>query len=187
MASTSDPRARAPERQGTPAAAACYPSLEVARTAIKALEDHGVDGDDLVLAGWRARAAARSHHRDPADAQLVQIVARRSALGIVVGALIGAALGAAIGALILLAWPGTLDDGWIVVVGATGFGAGVVALLGAYTEVERHVGFSEAWPLTLQDVPDGSVWVLLFDDGIHAREALQATGPEEIRRPPAPS
>jgi hypothetical protein len=51
-------------------------------------------------------------------------------------------------------------------------------------EVAGHIGFSEAWTLTLQDIPDGSIWVLLFDENHRAREALLRTNPVEVRAAP---
>ena len=47
-------RSTRPEgRQGTPAFVARFEGVQEARTAMKALENHGVDGADLVLVGPR--------------------------------------------------------------------------------------------------------------------------------------
>jgi hypothetical protein len=181
MARTDDLSLREPHHTGDPAAAARFESLAAARDAIERLEGHGVDGDDLVLAGWRARATASSQRRVGADGRLVRYVGRKTLGGIVLGGVLGTLVGAALGAAMAVIWPDTFDRWWPPVAIGAFFLSGLGALLGAFFQVERHVGFSEAWTLTLQDVPDGSIWVLLFDGSLSARAALEATQPAEIR------
>ena len=181
MTSTSQHVQRSTTRRGEPAVVARYADLATARRAVETLENKGVDGDDIVLAGWRARAARRSGHVSAADRELVRYVARKAVLGIAVGAVVGVIVGALAGAVIAWAWSGSGFPGWGVLIGA---GALAIAALGsrvgAMVDVERHAGFSDAWGLTLQDVPDGSVWILLFDDSSTARVAIETTAPEEF-------
>ena len=174
---------RAPDRQGTPAAIARYATLGDARDAIQTLEGSGVDGVDIVLAGWRARAAERSQQKGGADGQFVRHMTRSVFRGSVLGGVVGLVLGAIVAGVVVLAWPGELHSAWLAFVIGAGFGMGLGALVGAFIDVEKHVGFSDAWALTLQDIPDGSLWLLLFDDGERARDALLRTNPVEVRAP----
>ncbi len=175
---------RAPERQGAPAAMARYATLGDAREAIETLEANRVDGVDIVLAGWRAQAAERSQRQGSPDGKFVRYMTRNVLRGSLLGGLVGVVIGAIVGGIAIVAWPGELDSWELVLALALGFGAGLGALVGAFLDVERHVGFSDAWSLTLQEIPDGSIWVLLFDDGDKARDALLRTTPVEVRASP---
>jgi MFS family permease len=173
---------RAPERGGAPSAMARYATLTDARSAIEALERHGVDGVDIVLAGWRADAAERSRRTSGADGQFVRYLGWSVIRGAVPGGVIGMLLGAIAAGIVLAFWD---VRAWGLVLGfCAGFGAGLGALIGSFVDVERHVGFSDAWALTLQDIPDGSIWVLVFDHTDRARDVVLRTNPVELRAPP---
>jgi len=125
--------------------------------------DDGADGAPVPMAGWCTTSG------------------RKALRGITIGAIAGALVGAAVGAIAAAVWPDTSDSWWLIIAVSAFFLSGMGALLGAFFQVERHVGFSEAWTLTLQDVPDGSIWLLLFDESLPAREAREATASEEVR------
>src|SRR5213593_378512 len=93
MTTTNGRLRRAPDRQGTPAAMARYATISDARAAIQTLESHGVDGVDIVLAGWRAEAAARSRRKSSADGQFVRYLTRDVLRGSVLGGIVGAVAG----------------------------------------------------------------------------------------------
>ena len=184
MAVTNHRQRRAPDRQGAPAAMARYATLGDAREAIEMLEANGVDGVDIVLAGWRAQAAERSQRKGAPDGQFVRYMTRDVLRGSLIGGMAGLLIGAIVGSIAIAVWPGELNSWGLVLALCVGFGTGLGALVGAFLDFERHVGFSDAWSLTLQDIPDGSIWVLLFDDGDKAREALLRTTPVELRASP---
>src|SRR5688572_27687577 len=98
-----------PHRQGVPAAMARYESLDDARRAIQKLEGHGVDGADVALAGWRARAAERSRRKEGADGRLVRHMTRSVVRGSVLGAVVGTLCGAVVAGIVIWAWSGEFN------------------------------------------------------------------------------
>ncbi len=66
-----------------PAVAGQFTRLDVARTAIEALENAGIDGDDIALLGRPAEVARAPSDPEIADRRLGRYLAPRVALGLV--------------------------------------------------------------------------------------------------------
>ena len=157
---------------GVPDVAARFADMEHARTAIEALENSGVDGDDIVLTGSRALAAESTPTKTAADSRAMTHVFVRTLRSIVLWGLAGIAVGLAVGAIIL--WiSGSWDAAaWLWVFGILGgfFGGTLGGMVGA----ERTISDADAWSLTFQDVGEGTVWVgVRVKDDDRARHALQ--------------
>ncbi|HEX6311955.1 MAG TPA: hypothetical protein VF152_10035 [Acidimicrobiia bacterium] len=170
---------------GVPAAvAASFPDMEAARGAIEALENVGVDGDDIDLLGQRAEAARVPSSPSRADRRVAGHMARRIALGAVVGAGAGALVGVVLGLIVLAVTSVGGGAGLVFAFGLIGVGMGVVVMV--FLSFERSVGFSDAWPLTFEDAPEGSVWVAIYTRDPKTRDraddALVRLRPLEVRR-----
>jgi hypothetical protein len=169
----------------TAAVAASFPSMESARVAIEALENAGVDGDDIELLGQPADAARTPGDPKPTDRRVALHLVRRIAIGAVVGALAGVALGVLVG-LIVAGFTDATDSrsGLVTAIAIVGIGIGTT--LGILLGFERAIGLSDAWPLTFEDVPDGPVWVAVYTrarrERVRAAEALAQRRPLELRR-----
>jgi hypothetical protein len=170
-------------RQPVPDVAARFSDLEHARAAIEALENSGVDGDDIKLLGSAAEEAAIEPTQSDADRRAVKQVLSHTARASVVWGLIGAVAGLAVGAFVL--WiSGSWDvPAWLLVFALLGgfLASTVAAMIGA----ERSVSESDAWASTFQDTGEGPVWVAVRapDDRQveKARRALERTDPIDIR------
>jgi hypothetical protein len=138
---------------------------------MQSLEAGGMDGDDLALVGETARDVEQEVSRSRDDARILS----NAAGGIVVGALAGALLCALIGAVfvgvLVLAWSGLDNRGWVFGLLVGWFAAGGAAL-GGFVGVYRTTGFSESEPLTLEDAPGA------------LRPKLDATEPVEVFETP---
>jgi hypothetical protein len=158
--------------------------MDAARTAIEALENAGVDGDDIDLLGRRAEAARTPTSPARADRRAAVHMAKRIALGAAVGAVAGAVVGVALGLLVLAITSTGGGGGLVFAFALVGVGMGVVVTV--FFSVERGVGFSDAWPLTFEDGPEGSVWVAVYTRDPHtqarADEALTRLNPRQLRR-----
>jgi hypothetical protein len=170
---------------GVPAAvAANFSDMEAARAAIEALENAGVDGDDIDLLGRRADAARTPTRPGRADRRVAGHMARSIALGAVIGAAAGAAVGVVLGLIVLAATSTGGGAGLVFAFALVGVGLGVVVTV--FLSFERSVGLSDAWPLTFEDVPEGSVWVAVYSRDPkterRAYEALTGLEPLDLRR-----
>ena len=148
-----------------------FPDMESARDAITALEGHGIDGVDVTLLGDRAVAAEHATTRAVPDRNVLRhaskLVLRGAALG-TVGGLLASGIVVGIG---LLVSEGVRDHGLaqvMIVIAFTFLGA----IVGSFFSIEQGVGYSESWYLTFQDIPDGEIWVAVFDRTDVAREVL---------------
>ena len=181
MAAISTPPISTPHgsaHSGTPSVLARYHTLVDARYAMRNLEAHGVDGDDLSLVGEAAHTEA-STERHTADRRVLTTVAGALAVGLAVGALLGTLVGAAVMAVVALAWPDLVDSGWVLGLMVAWFAAGG-ALLCSIGGVARVVGFSESLPLTWEDDPDAPIWLAVYGDAEQRRSEVEATRPLEI-------
>jgi hypothetical protein len=170
---------------GVPAAvAANFPDMQAARSAIEALENAGVDGDDIDLLGRRAEAARVPTSPARADRRVAVHMVQRIALGALVGAAGGAVVGVVLGLVVLAATSTGGGAGLVFAFGLIGVGLGVVVTV--FLSFERSVGLSDAWPLTFEDVPEGSVWVAVYSRDPRteerAHDALARLHPLELRR-----
>jgi hypothetical protein len=166
------------------AVAASFPDMAAARSAVEALEHAGVDGDDIDLLGRGADAARMPTSPSRPDRRAAGYILRRVGLGAAVGAAAGAVAGLVLG-LIVLAVTSTADgSGLVFAFVLVGLGLGVV--VSAFLSFERSVSFSDAWPLTFEDAPEGPVWVAVYSRDPRtqrrARDALAGRRPLELRR-----
>jgi enoyl-CoA hydratase/carnithine racemase len=158
--------------------------MKEARVAIEALENAGIDGDDIELLGRPVEDARPAPNPKVVDKR----VARHLLPRIAAGALMGAALGAGFGlglALVLAVVADSLGGGVGFVFAITLVGVGLGAVVGALINFERSVGLSDAWPLTFDDVPEGPVWVAVYTEdsrGVsRAADQLAQQHPLELR------
>src|SRR6266542_1987079 len=161
-----------------------YGTLVDVRHAIDALEAHGVDGDQLALVGKAAATLGGSTDRHRADRRFLANTTVALAVGVVLGAIFGALFGAVVIGIVILLWPGLDATTWVFALLTAWFGAGG-AVLGGFTAVSRSVGFSESWPLTFEDEPDGPLWLAVYADASSAEEVVPTTHPLEIVHDPA--
>jgi hypothetical protein len=167
------PRAR-------PALLARYRSPREARRAIEALEDHGVDGNDIELVGESAVLAERAVERRSADRRVLRHTVPRIAAGIVVGAVAGALFGFVAVSAALVLWPGDVEqEGWVLAL-PVALCSVVTGILGAFFVVERRTGFSESWPLTLETAMNQPVWLAVYGDHEDAGDVIDDTEPLEV-------
>lgn len=168
-------------RNGVPGVMARFPDVESARDAINALEDHNIDGVDVTLLGDRAVAAEHTRTRAVPDRNVLRhaskLVVRGAVLG-VIGGLLASGLVVGIG---LLVSADVRDHALaqVMIVVAFTFLGGIV---GSFFSIEQGVGYSESWYLTFQDIPDGEIWVAVFDNPGVAHDVL-ADRALEVRAP----
>jgi hypothetical protein len=172
----------------TAAVAASFPNMGAARRAIEALEHAGVDGDDIDLLGRGADAARTPTSPGRPDRRVARHVVRRLGLGAIIGAVAGAAAGLVLGLVVLAAT--STGGGAALVAAFVIVGVGLGAVVSTFLSFERSVSFSEAWPLTFEDAPDGVVWVAVYSRDRRTREradeALARQTPLELRRDAGP-
>ncbi len=152
---------------GVPDVAARFADMPHARAAIEALENSGVDGDDIVLTGTRALEAEAAPTKTAADSRAVTHVFVRTVRAIMLWAVAGIAVGLAVGAIILWISGSWNAPAWLWVFGI--LGAFLGGTLGGMIGAERSISDSDAWNLTFQDVSDGGVWV-----GVRVRDEKRA-------------
>jgi hypothetical protein len=168
-------------RDGVPGVMARFPDVESAREAINALEGRGIDGVDVTLLGDRAVAAEHTRTRAVPDRNVLRhatkLVVRGSVLG-TIGGLLASGLVVGIG---LLVSADVRDHALaqVMIVVAFTFLGGIV---GSFFSIEQGVGYSEAWYLSFQDIPDGEIWVAVFDRPDVAHDVL-ADRALEVRAP----
>jgi hypothetical protein len=148
-----------------------------ARTAIEALENHGIDGLEItVLDG------ATEDRRQPADRRALTHVGGRVAKGAAFGALVGAVLLGIVG-LVVAAAGGPIA----AMVALLIIGAGLGAAVGAFWSVERGVGMSEDWEKTFQEpaaapeVTRIGVFTSAADETARARQVLEEHRPLDVQ------
>jgi hypothetical protein len=147
-----------------------------ARAAMKALENHGIDGLEI------ATPSREGSRREPADRRTLVHVSGRAGKGIVMGALFGAALFALVGVVFLVVgWP--LGAAAALVLAGTAIGG----TAGAFIGVERGVGMSEDWEKTFEEPADATkpmrIGVYTSGDAetMRARHVLEHHRPLDIR------
>jgi len=167
----------------TAAVTASFPDMAGARGAVEALEHAGVDGDEIELVGAPADAARTPTSPARPDRRMAVHIVRRLGIGAVVGAAAGAVVGVLLGLILVAATSTGGGAGLVFALGIAGLGLGGV--VSAFLSFERTVGLSDAWPLTFEDVPEGSVWVAVYSraSGTHdrARDTLARQHPIELR------
>jgi hypothetical protein len=170
---------RASAHEGTPAVLARYPDVERLRGAIASLEAHGVDGDDLVLAGPGAVQLEELAGSAATDAHVASHTGTRVAIAIVLGAAVGAVIGAVAVGATLLVWSNTTAKGWIFVLMVSWFAAGG-GVVGAYLAFFRTLGFSDAMPLTYAGEPLNEVWLAIYGTPADVEPKVLNTEPDEM-------
>lgn len=173
-------------RQPAPDIAARFSDLEHARAAIEALENSGVDGDDIKLLGPAAQQAATAPAKTGADERAVRHVLWNVTKASVVWGIVGAVVGAGVGAIVLAA-AGSLDS-WVWLFVAAIVGGFIVSTAAGMIGAERSISDSDAWTVTFQDVDDSPVWVAVRapDASVveKARRALEHAEPIDVRVAP---
>jgi hypothetical protein len=177
------PTTPASAHDAQPALLARYETLVDVRHAIDTLESHGVDGDKLALVGDPAAHLGGSTDRRRADRRFLANTTVALVVGVMAGALLGALLGAAIIGLVLLLWSGLEDKGWVYALMIAWFAVGG-SVLGGFWAISRSVGFSESWPLTFEDEPDGPLWLAVYADPATVEDVVPDTHPLEVVRDP---
>ena len=112
-----------------------------ARAAMKALENHGIDGLEITILEGLVE-----NDRRPADRRELAYVSGRVGKGIALGAVVGAAVLGIIGVIAAIAGAPA-----VVIVAFVILGAGLGAAVGAFWGVERGVGMSEDWEKTFEE------------------------------------
>jgi hypothetical protein len=158
-----------------------YSTLPEARHAIEELEAHGIDGDDIALVGEGAVAA----EHEPARVERDRRFLRHTVLSVVTGVLIGGLAGIIVGAVcigaVVLAWPGGIDHPLWAFAFVSGFVMSAGMVLGGFTAIARHTGFSESWDATFGNAQGADIWLAVYRDDDRARDALFETHPVEFR------
>ena len=164
--------------RGRAAFLAEYRSLVDARSAIRSLELHGVDGDDLALVG-NAADSNRLTFRQSLDRRMLSSVVLALAVGIAVGAVVGAVIGGIAMGIVALSWPDMSGAGWVsgLMIGWT---AAAGALFGSLASVMRTLGFSESLPVTWEDDTGDPVWLAVYGERDKLRSGVEATHPVYI-------
>jgi hypothetical protein len=131
----------AQEQRRRPSLTAEFGTPGDARAAMKALENHGIDGLEItVLDGPEDDDRRRSDRRE------LVFISGRVGKGIAFGAVIGAAVLGIVGVIAAIAGaPAVLIVAFVVL------GAGLGAAVGAFWGVERGVGMSEDWEKTFEE------------------------------------
>jgi hypothetical protein len=148
-------------RRGRPSLMAKYASLPDVRNAIDTLESQGIDGAHVTIVG--AGDLPQSTNRRRVDSRFLSHTMLYLAIGVVGGALLGGLVGAALMGLVVLLWPGLQASGWVFLLLTVWFAVGG-SVLGCFFVISRMVGFSESWPLTFEDEPEGPIWLAVFED-----------------------
>jgi hypothetical protein len=170
--------------RGRPSLMARYASLPDLRSAIDTLEGQGIDGDHLSIVGPNGELPQGTDRRR-ADSRFLSHTMLYLAIGVVGGAVAGALFGAALIGLVVLVWSGLEASGWVFALLTVWFAVGG-SVLGGFFAISRVVGFSESWPLTFEDEPDGPVWLAVFEDVDDPAELATQTHALEIVRDPDP-
>lgn len=166
---------------------AVYPTVELARGAVTALERKGVEGGNIELLGAGAEGANEPQtnvEQRQADLAMTGAVGRRSLAGI----LVGAAVGAVVVALLALLIDAVVDIGAtaaVLIGGALG-GALFGAFGGLFYGGATALPTSDAWGETFEVVKQGRTAVAVHSEQADQVEdaiaALRDTGAERLLR-----
>ncbi len=166
---------------------AVYPTVELARAAVTALERKGVEGGNIELLGAGAEGADEPQtnvEQRKADMAMTGAVGRRSLVGILIGAVIGAIVVAGL-ALLIDALVGIGETAAVLIGGALG-GALFGVMGGLFYGGASALPTSDAWGETFEMAKQGRTGV-----AVHSREpgqvedaiaALRDTGAERLLR-----
>ena len=176
MAAISTPHGSA--HSGVPSLLARYHTLVDARYAMRKLEAHGVDGDDVALVGEAAHVEA-STERHSTDRRFLTSVSAALGIGVIAGALVGGIVGGIAMGIVALLWPSVIDNSWVFVLMVCWFAAGG-AVLCSIAAIARAIGFSESITLTWEDDPSAPIWLAVYGETEPLRRELEATRPLEI-------
>jgi hypothetical protein len=148
-----------------------------ARAAMKALENHGIDGLEItVLDG------PEDDDRRPADRRELVFISGRVGKGAALGAVVGAVVLGVVGVIAVLAGAAA-----VVIVAFVILGAGLGAAVGAFWGVERGVGMSEDWERTFEEPAAATkpMRIGVYTSGqaetMRARHVLEHHRPLDIR------
>jgi hypothetical protein len=148
-----------------------------ARAAMKALENHGIDGLEItVLDG------PEDDDRRPADRRELVFISGRVGKGAALGAVVGAVVLGVVGVIAVLAGAAP-----VLIVAFVILGAGLGAAVGAFWGVERGVGMSEDWEKTFEEPAGASkpMRIGVYTSGqaetMRARHVLEHHRPVDIR------
>jgi hypothetical protein len=175
---------RASAHDATPSVLARYDNLEELRQAIRSLESHGVDGDDLALVGEGALDVEADAGRKSTDRRLLASTSARIAVAVVLGAIVGAVIGAIFVGSDVLIFSGLIARGWVFALVGAWFAA-CGALVGAFLAFFRALGFSDAMPLTYATEPDRPLWLAVYGHDEDVEETVAATHPVELVTSPS--
>jgi hypothetical protein len=117
-----------------------------ARAAMKALENHGIDGLEITVLDGPA-----DDDRRPADRRELVFISARVGKGAALGAVIGAVVLGVVGVIAAIAGAAA-----VLIVAFVLLGAGLGAAVGAFWGVERGVGMSEDWEKTFEEPADAT-------------------------------
>lgn len=170
--------------QTTFTATAVYADMAAARLGVEALEEAGIEADDITLEGSAAREAADTGDTQSRDAAFLQRSARTLTIGVLRGGLIGALLGVVVGLLIFAVGdsPGGVDGIAAFAIGGFMAGTGIGLAETAYRRMKQ----SQAFEATLEDDVEGAVAVAASAadrptlDKVVA--ALEATAAQRVTR-----
>jgi hypothetical protein len=156
---------------------------DAARRIVLALQNAGIDEDDIKLAGDAAveaqHAAEDPDRKEQIDRAVVGQATRHVLADAIVGGIAGAVLGAVLGAIVVLIADG---DWWWVLIPVVVL-AVLGSVVGSFIGAERNLGVDDEVELTLTDVP-GPMWVAVRvrdDDAARAvGEVLSGQGVEVV-------
>jgi hypothetical protein len=134
-----------------------------ARAAMKALENHGIDGLEITVLDGPA-----DDDRRPADRRELVFISGRVGKGAALGAIVGAVVLGVVGVIAAIAGAAA-----VLIVAFVLLGAGLGAAVGAFWGVERGVGMSEDWEKTFEEPADATEPM---------RIGVYASGDTETRR-----
>jgi outer membrane lipoprotein SlyB len=159
---------------------ATFRDMDRARSAMAALERHGVGSDAISLVGSGPARAATEEDTSERDLQVARHVGSRAIAGLIVGTAVGGAIGLVVAAVVV----GGFGSVWVwggAVAGGVAGGAVGMALGGYGTPA-----VSEDWELTHESEP-GTVRVEVRSTDRaeldRAAEVLRGTDADSVRGP----
>jgi len=164
---------------------AVYPDMQAARRGVEALEEQGVDADDISLLGRPAADAEAPYDTAEHDAAVLEMTKKTALGGISAGGGLGA-LGGFLAGIAVFGIPGAgpVVGGGILalVAGGAVAGAGTGLTVASLAKIKQ----SQEWEATFTHVTEGAVIVAAHTDeeaSYHkAASALEGSGATELRR-----
>jgi MFS family permease len=141
-----------------------------ARTAIEALQEAGVDGNDIELLGTPPGSTSSVELTRAVDRRIAGYLAGRVGRAILIGAVGGLLAGTTAAAVLIAATAPASALAELIAVAIVGVLLG--ATCGAYVGFERAGTLSDAWPLTFEDAR-GPVWIAVFTAAPADRERVR--------------